>query len=405
MKKLRYSIIFCLILSLNAFANPKSQYSNFCPGTTATEPVLADLSSELGPVQSQDGAPWCATYAANTLLEQHIYKTTGKKTRLSVVDTNSMNSSYYQNKNDFNDNERTVSLNQGADPMNILEGVQNVGGVYREEQLPFDQTSPMRTAFEYNLVNSLVSFYRDVKEGKTLNCSDEQYKRLAGNYKISNLKDIAHNVNDENAFMRAISKDSSIFKIPKIEEEREKIPPFSINNRDYSDLESDSYLEDIFDTLKKGHALNVSMCFNSLMTNLNSDIQTQNSCGEHAMIVAGAKMENGKCKLLLRNSHGHHWPYILENAEMGRTNNPGGGSQWVDIDTFLASTNQLNLNSIEASSSPDKKINTVRYKGGKKYIGETWHKNPNGHGSLFDKNGDVRFEGNWRNGSSVIDRH
>jgi len=294
---------------------------------------------------------------------------------------------------------RDIDLTDGSDTMFVLEGIQNVGGLYERSELPFD----MDLFGNNKLLEKLQTYYRQTRNSDCVNCLDLAVRgspldNQAVKTQISNIRNISNSLDD---FLNKVNKDlgSEIYKLLPLSSTAKRIPvpPFNVKRKSFAN--GDKYIEHVIESLKNGTPAIASICFNRLEQKITGRY-LGSDCGDHAMIAVGARTNNGKCQILLRNSHGTSWP-SLSNAD------PGRGQQWVDLDDFLSSVKKSDgrssyLTSINKRTPPVREVkNDVPLSSGSRYVGRTWKGQAKGKGKLYSKTGELKGEGEFDDGKQI----
>ncbi len=383
------SLFILTTFSVQAYS---TKYNSRCPGNQNY-----DLHENFGPIRSQAQAPWCATFTATALVEHFIKKETGVSRQLSRTDANSIMSTRPL------DNKgmpiRDIDLAEGSNSLNILEGIQNVGGLYDRSELPFDSA-----LFGHNkLLEKLQDYYAQTESNDCIDCLDLAVQggpldSTNAKNQLSNIRRLSHSLDE---FLNKVNKDlgNQIYRLLPLNSNATRVPVPPYNVKRNSHANGDQYIEGLVNSLKNGRPQIASVCYNKLHRNITGQ-HIGSDCGDHAMVMVGSRTHNGTCQVLLRNSHGRSWP-SSSNAD------PGGGYQWVNVNDFLGAVRKQDNNTsitveITKRAPPiDQVKNDIPLLDGSRYVGRTWQGKLEGSGSLYSPDGSLEGQGRFENGRQV----
>jgi hypothetical protein len=347
----------------------KTKYAADCGGD------FPDLSPLMPPVDAQMQAPWCATFSAKALLD-YFYHQAGKdqnyENRISTVDLNAANRFGAADAVGHLPDFRGETM---PNAQALLEGAQLSGKLYREEDLPFDQSY-----FDPKGDLGRLSAYYDLQRGfsgkpEIISCRDQSEGSVGLEKRFVELATVLSNVTTKEAFFLELSKSRIVLPLPRAGAKKVALePPFDI--RAILPRTADQLVEELQRSLKALRPTAVSICAIPMMKmkGLKGTIPPgeDRNCGPHQVVVVGMQKIDGICQVEIRNSWGTNWP------------DAGGGHAWLPLKDFLnismADSPLVSIQQREGAGAPKNRINFTDM--GTSYTGPTLKMVPHGAGVL-----------------------
>lgn len=356
-----------------------TKYVHDCGG------VSVDLEPDMPPIDEQENAPWCATFAAKAVLEyqNHIaHPDDHYQTRLSAMDINSLNTG-----KPSADRGKSPDMNNGDSPLELLEGVQASGEVYRDQDYPFEQTY-----FENPGIMSKFSKYYETEKpydaASQLACRPQDPDTQLLEKYFTSLLQLLHSSNNETAFLNTADAKYSLVTQPKKSAKRVSIsPPYDILQDNAKT--GDRFMETLQANLKAKEPSIIGLCGDQLsqMPGIGSTDSVPPAliatCGPHAVDVVGMKMVNGVCQVELRNSWGTGWPPSSK-----------GGTAWIAAANLLkilptTPDGRTEIDSIRTRKPGTPIENQINVEGVSTYVGKSFQGQPNGPGKVVFQDGTI----------------
>lgn len=376
---LRVLLLFLFMTTLHAAPSGGGESSR---GDCSNNTV--DLRDRLPPTRSQSVSLMCQTFTSGTLLEEQIHRHTGEVQSLSVIDLNSMKSS---NQVSADTPIRRRLRDERDYAYNILLGAQVEQQVYPERFMPFSVSEPGGGTTRRVLSQFYNNDQQLVFENDQAVCSNSKGGIIIDPVLVdflSNFEDVSQRQTDkEGTSIRLYNLENPDVVFQHFEEERQAlwrnptedritIPPFNVNMAFEST--ASGTLTRINQALQDSRPVEVSVCYGPLNSQIQPIHATAN-CNPHSMIVAGSRLNNGQCQLLLRNSMGVDWP--------GDGHDPGDGYLWMSTSEFRNYINfsprqnpvdgsyadLTTLNYLSDRNAEDPVQNTITYNGATVYQG------------------------------------
>jgi hypothetical protein len=372
-----------------------TKFSSDCGGGDSP-----DLQPDLPPIDDQKMAPWCVSFDVKAMLEYQYHRdhpADNYATRFSVVDINTRD---FSRPNDFG---RTPNFTGGATPLDLLDGVQKTGALFREADRPFDPNVFSSGA----LVAELSRYYQaelPFDQKAALQCRDTNPEFQQLEREFGSLLELLHQASGLEDFV-----DRAMQTKPPLADPKPGATPVTLEPppayRQFMAKNGDQYAQELKQRLAEKEPVAVPVCGTQLqeLPGLGGGGPVppaeRNLCGPHRLLVVGMKTVNGKCMVKLRNSWGKEWPAGDLRTSTAAAGKEGYGMISLDdlLRISLPSGDGLDMVSLKPAGG-GAGANTLESGAGYSFTGKTQQGNfVDGHFSgKFD--GNHFYEGDMKNG-------